>query len=233
MDYGREEARRRREYQQQLDRERKLKKQLAEVQRETRSAKSKLLASTIRSETWHRMTLAALDREAGYVGEQAAARFYLRSRSWEEYSRLMAQKADMMPAGTRNIEIEHALVCEKQQDWAIKGNALLLQRAKVAYAAEGASFRKWEHENPDSKGWRSKPATRKQGFLIARMVEVLGIDLPARMNRGDAHDWITQHGGNLRLAADNNDGTPNDTDMSGNHHGASEDSTNSGSGTAE
>lgn len=220
MDFDREAARRSREYEEKLDIQRELERKLAELKREARSAKSRLLAATTKSEPWHKFTLGSLDRDAKYAGEQASARLYVRSLSWEDYCPLMAGMAARMPAGTRNIDIEYALVCEHEESWSSMGDALLLQRAKVAYTADVASFRKWERENPDSDGWRRKPATRGQGFLIARMAQTLGIDPPTRLNRGDAHDWITDHGGNLRLASDAPlqnmpNGSPGEEDKSG------------------
>lgn len=198
MEYDREELRRRREYEQALAAQKKLEEKLAELKRAARSAKGRLLATT-RSETWHRMSLGWLDRDAGYTGEMASARVWLRSQPLRTYMDVMVRTAEIMPGAT-NLEIEVAAVTANLEDWTAKGDAILLERAKRDYAADMASFAAWQRENPGQDGWRRKPATRAQNFLLARMGLALGLEPPLRMNRGDAHDWITTHGGNPRLA---------------------------------
>lgn len=200
MDYDRDEMRRRREYDRARAAHDKMLEKLAELKRAARSAKSRLLATT-RSEQWHRMTLGWLDREAGYTGEMASARVWLRSQPLRTYVDLMLQAANGMGSAT-NIEIEVAAVNAHLSEWAAKGDALLLERAKRDYAADAASFAAWQREHPDHETWRRKPPTRAQGFLIARMTVVLGIEPPLRPNRGEAHEWIAAHGGNHRLGGE-------------------------------
>lgn len=199
MDFDREESRRRREYDEALAAQKKLEEKLAALKRAARTAKGRLLSSTTRSETWHRMSLAWLDREAGYDGEMASARVYLRWLPVHDYVRALAPFAEAMPAAT-NLQIEVAAVKANLADWTARGDALLLHRAKRDYAAESASFAAWQQDHPDHDAWRRKPPTRSQGFLIARTAAALDVEPPLRMNRGEAHDWITRHGGNPRLA---------------------------------
>lgn len=197
MEYDREEARRRREYEKALANKKKLEDRLAELNRKARSAKSRLLAST-NSEKWHRFSLAWLDRDAGYSGEMASARVWLRSQQILAYVELLTPFAQATPNAS-NIAIEVAAVLANLDDWTTKGDALLLEKAKRDYVTDAASFAAWEREHPDDDGWRKKPSTKAQGFLIGRTVAALGIDQPVRMNRGEAHDWIAAHGGNRRL----------------------------------
>ena len=197
MEIDKEEMLRRRKYEVALAASKRAEEKAATLKRATRSAKSRLLATT-KSEKWHRMTLAWLEREVGYTGEMASARVWLRHQPIREYGHLLAPFAQNLPAAT-NIEIEVAAVKANFEDWNAKGNALLLDRAKRAYAAELESFRAWQRENPDKLGWRKKSATRAQGFLINRLAIAVGIELPSRLNRGDAHDWIVHNGGNPRL----------------------------------
>lgn len=199
MDYDATEARRRREYAAAIAVERRAAERLAEIKRRARNAKGRLL-STTRSEQWHRMTLAWLERDAGFTGEMASARVWLRHQPLDAYIALVAPFAAAQPGATV-IAAEVAAVRTHLEEWTKRGEALLLDTASRAYAQDVAGFRVWQRDNPDSDAWRRKPMTRSQGFLIGRMVAALDLEPPARLNRGEAHDWIEQNGGNPRLAA--------------------------------
>ena len=199
MEYDREERRRRRDFDEAMAQQKKLEAKLAELKRSARTAKSRLLSSTTKSETWHRMTLGWLDRDAGYDGEMASARVWLRSLPIDAYVRTLAPFAGTMPDAT-NLEIEVATVKANLADWTARGDALILDRARRAYAADTASFAQWQRDHPDHEDWRKKAPTRSQGFLISRIAAALSVETPMRMNRGEAHDWIAGHGGNPRLA---------------------------------
>lgn len=199
MEYDREAARRRRDYEKALAAKAQLEEKLAKLSRATRNAKSRLLATT-KSEQWHRMALGWLDREAGYTGEMASARVWVRHQTIHDYIELLAPHAATMPDAT-NLAIEVAAVRANLDDWSAKGEALLLNRAKAAYAEDLAGFARWQREHPGEDGWRRKPATRAQGFLVSRTATTLGIDAPLRLTRGDAFDWLERHGGNLRLGS--------------------------------
>ena len=146
------------------------------------------------------MALAWLERDAGYTGEMAAARVWLRRQPLDAYIKLVAPFAAAMPGATI-IAAEFAAVRAHLDEWTKRGEALLLDRASRAYAEDVAAFRIWQRDNPGSDAWRRKAMTKSQGFLIGRMVAALDLEPPARMNRGEAHDWIEQHGGNPRLAS--------------------------------
>lgn len=197
MDYEQEELRRRREYERARAAQKKMLEKLTELKRAARNAKSRLLATT-HSEQWHRMTLGWLDREAGYTGEMASARVWLRNQSLRTYVDMVRPAANGIENAT-NLEIEVAAVKANLAEWTAKGDALLLERAKRAYAADAAEFEAWQRENPNDNAWRRKPPTRAQGFLIARMAVAINIEPPLRPNRGEAHEWIVAHGGNPRL----------------------------------
>ncbi len=200
MDYDRHEGRRRRELEKALAAKKKLEARFAELTRKARTAKSRLLATT-RHESWHRHALAWLDRDAGYDGEMASARVWLRSLPIHDYIAALAPYAEAMPDAS-NIQVEVAAVRANQADWTKSGDALLLDRARRDYVTELGSFRAWQRDNPDKKDWRTRPPTRTQLFLISRNAVRLGIDEPFNLDRGGAHDWIEAHGGNLRLVED-------------------------------
>lgn len=206
MDYDRTEARRRRELEKALVAKKKFDEKAAELNRKARKAKSRLLATT-RHESWHRHALAWLDRDAGYDGEMASARVWLRGLPFDDYLAALAPYAEAMP-NAANVRIEVAAVRANLVEWTEKGDALLLDRARAEYALEVEGFRKWQRENPDKKEWRALPPTRTQLFLVSRNAARLGIDEPSNLDRGGAHDWIEERGGNLRLAVTDTAPTP-------------------------
>lgn len=203
MEFDREEMRRRAELDKALTAQKKLEEQLTELKRKTRSAKSRL-ESAKKSEQWHRMSLGWLDREAGYTGEMASARVWLRSQSLPNYVELLKPFMIEQPSAT-NLALEVAAVNANLSDWTARGDAMLLDRAKREYEREVAGFEEWQRSHPGQQGWRAKPLTRAQGLLIERMRAALEITPPARMNCGEAYDWIAQHGGNPRLAQQTHD----------------------------
>ena len=122
MEYDKEEARRRRALEKAEAARAALEARLAEAKREARSAKARLLATT-KSENWHRQALAWLDRDAGYTGEMASARVYLRNLPIVDYVAALAPFAEAMPQAT-NIAIEVAAVTANVVDWTEKGDEL-------------------------------------------------------------------------------------------------------------
>ncbi|NIJ15066.1 hypothetical protein [Sphingobium vermicomposti] len=208
MDFNSEELRRRRAFEGARDAKAKADARAAQARQKVRAAKARLNATT-RSEQWHRMSLGWLDREAGYTGEMASARVYLRTLPIREYVELLSPYADKMPDSTTNIQMEATAVRDNLDVWTKKGDALLLERAKADYAVECASFDEWERDNPDKGGWRGQKSTRAQWLLMLRTADALAVAPPKSANRGEAHDWLRAHGGNLRLAAANR-GTTDD-----------------------
>lgn len=199
MDYmDTEEERRRRELHRAEAEAAKLEQKLAELRRKARSARSRL-KSTTRHETWHARRLAAQDRQAGYDGEMAEARHFLRSMPLSAYTKALEPYAEVYPE-TSVVELEVMAVNANLHDWTAAGKALLLDLARARYAEECRTFEAWLKEHPNEKGWRDKPATRAQWMLIWRTVEALKLnDRPERLTRGEAHDWLQEHGANVRL----------------------------------
>jgi hypothetical protein len=211
--YDREEERRRRELESAKAKEAKLREELAALRNETRSAKNRL-ASATRHETWHVHRLAHLDRLAGYDGDMASARIYVRSLSFSDYMAVLRPYAEINPSAT-NLDIEVAAVIANRTNWHNKGEAIVLERERVAAEADRASWEAWQATHEDASGWRDKPMSRRQYFLVSRTADYLGVDTPGRMSRGEAFDWLVQHGGNLRLAREEVDGTGNEHSVNG------------------
>ena len=203
--YDKDEERRRRELEALKAKEAKLRAELASLNKDKQSAKSRLL-STTRHENWHVRRLAALDMLMGYVGEMASARIYVRSLPLDDYVAALRPFAVLMP-GADNLSIEIAAVKANHDEWHRLGEEIVLERERKAAAADRASWEEWRAKNPEQNEWRGKPMTRRQYFLVSRTADHLGIRMPSQMTRGESCDWLESHGGNLRLARDG-DGTP-------------------------
>lgn len=72
------------------------------------------------------------------------------------------------------------------------------QWLKALYDNEVEAFRRSAAYARGS--FRKKPATPRQGYLIAAISEFLEVERPSFPNRGDAFDWIERQGGNPRFA---------------------------------
>ncbi|GMN14139.1 hypothetical protein [Altererythrobacter sp. MTPC7] len=68
-------------------------------------------------------------------------------------------------------------------------------KRKADYDADCTSWKKRELEVGD--GWRTKPMTAGQRFLLADTALILEIEIPAGMNRGNAADWLDANGANV------------------------------------
>lgn len=198
MIYDRDEERRRRELRKAEAETAKLQAKLAELRRNERSARSRLLSGT-RHETWHAHRLAYQDRQAGYDGEMAEAPYYLRALPADRYVQAILPYADRMPEGGV-VDIEVLAVRDNLEAWTKKGQALLHERARLKYEEECRAFDTWAADHPDAKSWRDRPATRAQWMLIRRTVEALDLpETPSRISCGEAFDWLQRHGANVRF----------------------------------
>ena len=203
--FDKDEVSRRRKLADAKAREAKLREELAAIQKAKRSARSGIDQIT-RHENWHARTLAAADRRAGYTGEMASARLYLRSLPVDKYSAILAQYA-MGSSDADNLSVEVAAVRANFDQWHRKGEAIILDRERRAYAAECARWADREASQP-TQSWRAKPMTRGQYFLIARTAEFLNVAEPTgKITRGAAHDWLKTHDANLRLRPDGVEGS--------------------------
>ena len=68
---------------------------------------------------------------------------------------------------------------------------------KAAYDADCASWSRAEAKTGDD--WRSKPMTAGQRYHLADTAQILDIEFPEGMTRGDAADWLEANGANVQL----------------------------------
>lgn len=175
-----------------------LKAKLKDLQCKQRQIKNEV-ESTTKHSRWHAERLSYQDRECGYSGDDAEARYYVRAQPAETYF-VLIKPFIIDKTQTTLLEAEVAAVRENHAEWTKLGKQLLFERARVAYEAEYEGFVSWQHANPDKTSWRIKAATKNQWMLIQRTADWLGRDdIPERVNRGEAHDWLERNGANVRL----------------------------------
>ena len=169
-----------------------------------RALKRQLMATAARledrAEKWHRFALAYADRMIGYTGQQAIARDYLRAMPFEQYVDLVRRQAS--DGALSLVAAELATVIKHMDQLTARGGEVLLRRDRFAYEKDLSEWQNWHRQNPDKNDWRSLKATKGQNMLLDRIAELCNIAVPQLLNRGQAHDWIAQHGGNPRLASD-------------------------------
>lgn len=151
-----------------------------------------------KAEKWHRFGLAHHDREAGYTGEHALARMALRSMPFDDYVRYVRQYSD---EGKRTLlSSEVAMVTSNLEQLTKVGQSILLRRDRAAYAKEQGEWEAWQERNPAQTSWRERKPSKGQLELVIRIAEAKELAAPEVLTRGQAHDWIAEHGGNPRLS---------------------------------
>ncbi len=177
----------------------KIKAQLAEINREKRAAESRLKAVS-KHENWHSRILALPMREVDLTGEDGPAFYYLKQLSAKEYfgsiSAVAADEEKRMLSPNWNMQPWRR---NHGQNWTRRGEAIHFEKQKQKYQDECLSFAQWQAENPDKTGWRDKPATRLQYFLMWRTAQRLNIQTPVNIKRGEAYDWLSERDANLRF----------------------------------
>ena len=151
-----------------------------------------------RAEKWHRYALSYDDRMKGYTGEQAIARAYLRNMPFDKYAEYV--RAHSNDGKLSLVASELATVTRNLEKLNEYGRDDLLKRDQLSYKKEHSEWQRWQSQNPNENDWRSRKASKGQNMLIARIVDTHNIESPPLLNRGDAHDWIAQNGGNPRFA---------------------------------
>jgi hypothetical protein len=71
-------------------------------------------------------------------------------------------------------------------------------RATAAYRQDCQTFAVWQAANPEHL-WRTLLANARQGHLIRTTAAALNVQVPALIRRGEAAEWLSTHGANLRF----------------------------------
>lgn len=175
----------------------RLKEQLAKAEAEKREA-DKSVKAIATSDTAIGMALSAPFRAAGMTADTADALNYTLSLPLRQFSELIQAAVTVKPEISVVTFIRNFI--EKQHDELNdKGRRLALTHEWLAYKQDCESFAAWQKANPDEVSWRTKPASKAQYFLIWRTAQYLGIEPLFKCKSGEAHDWLMEHGANLRL----------------------------------
>ncbi len=159
--------------------------------------KSQEVQAKAKAEKWHRFSLAHHLREIGYEGEHAIALMALRSMPLETY--LKHVRSAVLETTEPMIASEHRFLQANLAALTTIGSKSLLKRDQEAYSREHRKWEDWQRANPEQTAWRSLMPGKQQMELVMRIVEAKGLATPTLATRGEAHDWISDQGGNPRL----------------------------------
>lgn len=81
-----------------------------------------------------------------------------------------------------------------------RGGALRWEKNSALYFAEVEKFASSAKAQNPNAAWRKKSPTRNQIYLISEVVRCFDLSPPAICTRGEAFEWLYEHGGNPRFA---------------------------------
>lgn len=81
-----------------------------------------------------------------------------------------------------------------------RGAALRWEWNFELYQEEVAAFAQSKSARNPNAAWRRKSPTRRQIYLIGEVVRCFRVSPPALCTRGEAYEWLREHGGNPRFA---------------------------------
>lgn len=81
-----------------------------------------------------------------------------------------------------------------------RGATLRWEKNSALYFAEVEKFAKSTKAQNPNAAWRKKSATRNQIYLIGEVVRCFGLSPPPIRTRGEAFEWLYEHGGNPSFA---------------------------------
>ncbi|MBV8849221.1 MAG: hypothetical protein JOZ16_06510 [Methylobacteriaceae bacterium] len=86
------------------------------------------------------------------------------------------------------------ILARRRDDYEARGRLVSWQRRWARY---NVAFEAWRQSGrADTVEWRPKPMTVGQRHMVRDTAIVLGIEIPAAMSRGAAHDWLMANGAN-------------------------------------
>lgn len=159
--------------------------------------KSQEVQAKAKAEKWHRFSLAHHLREIGYEGEHAIALMSLRSMPLETYTKYV--RSAVVEATEPMLASECRFIQANLAALTAAGNKILLKRDQDTYFREHQKWEDWQRANPGQTAWRQLNPGKQQIELVMRIVEAKGLATPTLATRGEAHDWISDQGGNPRL----------------------------------
>ena len=93
------------------------------------------------------------------------------------------------------LDLIIGVVKEDNSDLSYRFAIARWSKRKAQYDEDCASWKAAANEKDD--GWRDKPMSSAQRFLIADTARLLEIEIPEAMNRGEAADWLDRKGAHL------------------------------------
>ena len=144
----------------------------------------------------HKITLGGILVNAGFQAADANALAGLLSLSATEFAERFAdaaQQADLAPAAQI---IANLLDADVRQLAALGMFSAWRDRLSL-YLDDRAEWLNRDEEFQLKGAWREEPMTADQRWLIRVTCRVLAIGMPGHLLRGQAADWLEEHGANL------------------------------------
>lgn len=148
------------------------------------------------SDMHHKITLGGVLVNAGFRAADANALAGLLSIGAAEFAERIAevaQQADLAPAARI---ITHLLDADERQLAALGMFNAWRDRLSF-YLDDRAEWLDRDEEFQLNGAWREAPMTADQRWLIRVTCRVLAIGMPGHLLRGQAADWLEEHGANL------------------------------------
>ena len=89
------------------------------------------------------------------------------------------------------------LLDRQERELAARGLLVTWQRRLATYVDERAEWLARDEEYRLEGAWRQQPMTADQRWLVRVTCRIRHADLPGDLCRGEAADWLEQHGANL------------------------------------
>lgn len=147
---------------------------------------------------YHLCTNGAEAYDLGIRAEHAPAMSALKSLSLHDYVArlaLVAEKHPLLSAGT----LEAQIVLSDDGSLTQAGKRIILQREMTKYFESRETWLARQANLSASEDWKRKLPTTEQRWLIERTCEHRDLNRPTTRTSGEAHDWLEEHGANLRL----------------------------------
>lgn len=148
----------------------------------------------------HKITLGAVMVNAGMRAYDADALAGLLAGTGHHMLALAEELVDTDPAASLGTVLIR-LLDGQERELAARGLFLTWQRRLVTYAEDRAEWLARDEDYRLEGAWRNEPMTADQRWLVRVTCRVRHLDLPGDLRRGEAADWLEQHGANLSYKA--------------------------------
>lgn len=144
----------------------------------------------------HKITLGAVLVNAGFQASDADALAGALSTDPVIFAERFIDAAMKRP-GTNTADVIADILDQDQREFAARGLFLTWQKRLALYLQDRAEWLARDEELRLHGEWRQAEMTGDQRWLIRVTCRILRIEMPGHLRRGQAADWLEEHGANL------------------------------------